>query len=113
MGGLFLSLHPGRARRAATTPLPAGQKWHLFSWRHGAPKRVLLTGSFSDWSDSEGKAHEMRWDEATRTFVASVPLDPSKEWQFKFVVDGQWRCSMDYATVPDGLGNMNNIIYPE
>lgn len=61
----------------------------------------------------EGGAHEMQWDESTRTFTVGVALDPRKEWQFKFVVDGQWRCSMDYATVKDGAGNMNNIIYPE
>jgi hypothetical protein len=31
-------------------------------------------------------------------FIAVVPLDPSKKYHFKFVVDGVWRCSGEVGT---------------
>ena len=55
----------------------------------------------------------MERDSRSGTYKLCIPLDPFNTWQFKFVVDGQWRCSMEYPIVPDGHGNMNNILYPE
>lgn len=42
-----------------------------------------------------------------------MELDPRETWEFKFVVDGVWRCGLDLPTVVDPQGNTNNIIYPE
>eukprot|EP00300_Choanocystis_sp_HF-7_P010367 c16914_g1_i1.p1 GENE.c16914_g1_i1~~c16914_g1_i1.p1 ORF type:complete len:497 (+),score=100.61 c16914_g1_i1:195-1493(+) len=42
----------------------------------------------------------------------SVRLPPCKLTQFKFLVDGKWRVSADYATLRSELGQSNNAILP-
>ena len=46
-------------------------------------------------------------------YRATIPLDPDETHEFKFVVDGVWRCSLDFATVTDPQGNVNNVIRPD
>jgi hypothetical protein len=80
---------------------------HEFVWKYGGGK-VILTGDFDDWSQSI----LMVRDHANGIFRATVNLDPAETWIFKFVVDGVWRCSLDFCTVErDGI--VNNVIYPE
>ena len=43
-------------------------------------------------------------------FTATVNLDPLKSHQFKYVVDEIWRCSLDFPTVADDQGNVNNLL---
>lgn len=81
---------------------------HEFVWKYGG-SRVILTGNFDDWSESV----VMVKDHANGVFRANVTLDPTKTWYFKFVVDGVWRCSLDFCTETDASGNVNNVLYPE
>lgn len=106
MGSLF-SASRVTARKVKETP-PPGTKWHEFVWRHGG-KSVYITGTFDGWS---GKEHQMSMT-PDGVYKECIPLDPNKQWQFKFVVDGVWRCSLDYPTIKDRTGNTNNVLYPE
>lgn len=81
---------------------------HEFVWKYGGNK-VILTGSFDEWSQSI----LMVRDHANELFRATVNLDPSRTWYFKFVVDNVWRCSLDFCTETDGTGNVNNVLYPD
>ncbi|KAJ3289029.1 hypothetical protein HK104_007790 [Borealophlyctis nickersoniae] len=45
-------------------------------------------------------------------YFATVTLDRSEKCQFKFVVDGVWRCSADFPTETDASGNVNNCLPP-
>lgn len=79
---------------------------HEFIWKYGG-KEVFLAGSFNNWEPIiQMKACDHRYHKAL------VRLDPAKEWQFKFIVDGVWRCSLDFPTITDSNGNTNNIIRP-
>lgn len=69
---------------------------------------MILTGNFDEWSQSILMVRDQMG-----IFRATVNLDPMKTWHFKFVVDGIWRCSMDFATEVDEDGNVNNILQPE
>lgn len=89
----------GRGRRSSTP--------HEFVWKYGGSK-VILTGSFDEWSQSI----LMVRDHANGVFRATVNLDPTQTWHFKFVVDGVWRCSLDFCTETDATGNVNNILRP-
>lgn len=104
MGGLF------SARRLTKEAPPAGTKWHEFVWRNGG-KRVILTGAFDNWQIKEDHIMTARPGEGVHKIC--IPLDPNQAWQFKFVVDGQWRCSLDYPTICDPNGNTNNLLHPE
>lgn len=86
---------------------PAALKSYEFIWRGGASK-VILTGAFDEWSQSILMAR----DHANGVFRSTIRLDPTKKWIFKFVVDGTWRCSDDFAIETDKFGNANNVIHP-
>lgn len=82
---------------------------HVFIWRYGG-QQVYLTGEWDDWT---GNTMCMQYDTEYEVFRAVVLLDSSVDWQFKFIVDGTWRCSLDYATITDSVGNVNNVLYGE
>lgn len=84
-------------------------KIHEFIWKYGG-KEVLLAGNFTDWKPS---IKMVPCDRDKEYWRGLVELDSGLEWQFKFVVDGVWRCSLDLPTTTDPQGNTNNIIYPE
>lgn len=77
-----------------------------FTWKHGGCNSVIVTGSFDNWSSSIHLAK----DQANDMWRKTVLLDLTKPHQFKFVVDGVWRCSMDWETITDAQGNVNNIV---
>lgn len=79
---------------------------HEFLWKYGG-KEILLAGSFTGWKPS------IVMVPGSDYWRALVELDAAKVWEFKFVVDGVWRCALDLPTVTDSQGNTNNIIYPE
>ncbi|KAF0483235.1 carbohydrate-binding module family 48 protein [Gigaspora margarita] len=78
-----------------------------FHWRHGGNK-VFVTGDFDNW---KANTHEMHFSPETNDFVAVVDIDRTKQQQFKFVVDGNWRHNEDLPISYDEHGNINNIIY--
>ena len=82
---------------------------HEFIWKYGG-KEVLLAGTFTNWAPSIQMVPN---DHSREYWRALVELDPNQSWEFKFVVDGVWRCSLDLPTVTDSIGNTNNIIHPE
>ena len=70
-------------------------------------QQVKISGSFCDWRDkktmkkvSDGK------------FCAVLTL-PVGHVAFKFIVDGQWKCGLEYPTEMDSSGNENNFINVE
>ena len=83
---------------------------HEFIWKYGAKESVHLAGSFTNWMPSISM---VPLDHNREYWRALVKLDPKREWQFKFVVDGVWRCGLDLPTLTDPQGNTNNIIRPE
>lgn len=78
-----------------------------FQWRHDG-RFVILTGTFDQW---QGTIH-MKRDHDSGYFYSTLFLDPKRKWIFKFIVDGVWRCSLDFLTEIDIQGNVNNVIYP-
>ena len=82
---------------------------HEFIWKYGG-KQVFLAGSFNDW---KADIEMIPMASASDYLHAMVALDPTVAWQFKFVVDGVWRCSLELPTVVDSHGNTNNVIIPE
>lgn len=74
-----------------------------FTWNHGG-STVVLTGTFDGWSQSIQMAKDLD------IWRKTILLDPKQTYEFKYVVDGVWRCSMDWDTNKDTSGNINNII---
>lgn len=98
-------LYDSDVKVATVDSLPECMR-HDFIWKYGGTK-ITLTGSFDNWT----KSMPMQWDEKLEVFRASVYLNPYTTWTFKFVVDGVWRCSLDFPTATDEDGNVNNVFY--
>ncbi|KAF9961809.1 hypothetical protein BGZ72_001725 [Mortierella alpina] len=79
---------------------------HRFQWSQGG-ENVIVTGTFDDWQQSITLKRTLGGH-----FEAIVDLDRSKKILFKFVVDGHWHCSDEFATESDHSGNQNNILPP-
>lgn len=80
---------------------------HEFIWRHGG-NRVTLTGTFDDWKQSIQM--NKQYDGTHRIIIR---LDSSKKWLYKYVIDGEWRCTLDADTEKDETGHVNNVLLPE
>ena len=76
----------------------------IFIWTEGGNK-VKLTGSFCDWKIK----YDMIKDSRENLFKFPLPLE-NKKYQFKFIVDDEWKYSSKYETQKDDLGNINNFI---
>lgn len=73
-------------------------------------KQVLLAADFTDW---EANARRMRPSRTERgAFTAIVPLEPGT-YQYKFLVDGEWREDPSAATIPNSFGTLNSVVRVE
>ena len=68
-------------------------------------QNVKLTGSFCNWNIK----YDMIKDPNDNKFKLALPLN-NEIYQFKFIVDNEWKYSPNYQTQPDNLGNINNCI---
>lgn len=69
-------------------------------------KRVMLSGSFNNWSTIQGLMAK-----TDSGWVKDILLQPGV-YAYKYIVDGQWRTDVNNNLVRgDGLGNANSIYY--
>ncbi|GIQ87058.1 hypothetical protein KIPB_009023, partial [Kipferlia bialata] len=65
---------------------------------------VSLVGTFNDWDCAAAPMHR-----EGEHWTLSLPLPPGV-YLYKYVVDGEWRVSLDHPTSIDSEGNTNNCI---
>lgn len=80
------------------------KKTYTFIWNEKG-KNIKLTGSFSNWKEQI----EMQKDPNDNFFKVSIPLSEGK-YQYKFIVDGVWKCAKNQSQVTDDKGNTNNVL---
>ncbi|KAF9545580.1 hypothetical protein EC957_010665 [Mortierella hygrophila] len=79
---------------------------HTFLWKNGGDV-VKVTGTFDNWGESIVlKRVQGNQDQSE----IAIDLDRSQKNLFKFIVDGQWRCSDEFPTEYDNIGNLNNVL---
>mmetsp|Transcript_124228 Transcript_124228/g.397636 ORF Transcript_124228/g.397636 Transcript_124228/m.397636 type:complete len:1019 (+) Transcript_124228:79-3135(+) len=79
-----------------------------FAWVRGAKSNVVVRGSWDNW-----KADLPLKLQADGTWVAIVSLpSASLPVQYKFIVDGTWKCDRTKPRSDDGTGNVNNVLGP-
>lgn len=74
-----------------------------FYWNEGG-NEVFITGSFCEWN----KRLKM-YKNKNNIFEIELFLSKGK-YEFKFIVDGIWKCSSNYKQIKDNGGNNNNFI---
>ncbi|MCK6485880.1 MAG: glycogen-binding domain-containing protein [Phycisphaerae bacterium] len=83
----------------------------VFRCQAPGAKEVFLAGSFNNW-DPKATPMERARD---GTWHRKLNLPPGRH-EFKFVVDGEWRCDQDSddetdpCCVPNLFGTMNHVI---
>ena len=80
------------------------EKYEVDFWWEGHAKEVVLAGSFDNW---EGRTF---LNPTTTGFHKKLYLQQNC-CEYKYIVDGEWRCDPRSKKVSDGLGGFNNIHY--
>lgn len=75
---------------------------HNHGKRHGT---VQLCGTFDDWKVK----HNMLFDQLSSQWFVTLHLKKGT-YDFKFIIDGEWRANMDQPVAKDAQGNYNNVI---
>jgi 5'-AMP-activated protein kinase regulatory beta subunit len=77
-----------------------------FNWHHGAVAGVEVAGSFDGWK----RRHPLH--RSGNAFYILLNLEPG-DYQYKYVVDGEWRYAPEQMVARDAHGNVNNFIRVE
>lgn len=97
-------LAPGEVERAGPeAPDRVGKLPITFRWTEPASS-VLLAGSFTEWQQQAEMERGL-----DGTWYVIQYLAPGV-YEYKFIVDGNWRYSPDQPTKRDMNGNINNVI---
>ncbi|MFC1858884.1 glycogen-binding domain-containing protein [Thermodesulfobacteriota bacterium] len=69
-------------------------------------KEVILMGDFNGWDPQK---HPMKKDD--RGVWTKVAMIPAGRWEYKFMVDGQWRIDPENDRLcPNRFGTRNNVM---
>ena len=78
-------------------------------YEDGPGKEVFLSGSFNNWQ----MTNRMRERKKPGLYSCRLLLEPG-EYQYKFVVDGQWRLDGNNGCfAPNGFGELNSVLKVE
>ena len=78
----------------------------VLSYKDAPGKSVCVTGSFNDWRMDR----KMTDRECPGEYRCRLLLVPG-EYQYKFVVDGEWRSDPENPNfVPNGFGSLNSVL---
>lgn len=81
-------------------------KWRIKNKHKDENIDVKIVGSFSMWKQ---KFSMIKNKENGDYYEINLNLPYGKN-EFKFIVNGEWKCSPDYQIIKDGNGNENNFI---
>ncbi|EJU03363.1 AMPKBI-domain-containing protein [Dacryopinax primogenitus] len=105
MGLIFSHLPTGLPEPEEEEELGGKGREVTFRWE-GAGREVLLAGSFlADWQGRE----RLIWDASQNAHTYTLPLRSGLH-RFKYIIDGDWRCSTSYETATDPAGNLINTL---
>ena len=82
---------------------------YTFEWNGPAQESVTVSSSFDNWVTINHLSPVKRPD-------GSVAYEwrkrlPARNYQYKYVVDGEWQVDPEKPVATDAAGNKNNVIY--
>ena len=91
------------AKKSAKKP---ARRSVTFKLEDAPGRQVFVAGCFSDWQPK----HRLTDREGRGVYTVRVLLAPG-EYQYKFVVDGEWRLdSANPNFVPNDFGTLNSLL---
>ncbi|CAG9335501.1 unnamed protein product [Blepharisma stoltei] len=76
---------------------------YTFKWNNGG-KEVSIVGAFNDWKEI------IQMERRGNEFALDVLLKRDTVYDYKFLVDGEWRFANEQPIKRDPMGNVNNWI---
>jgi len=85
---------------------PANVKTSFF-WTSNSTlnQRVCISGTFNEWR----KDQLMARNDGSQLYKYDIDLMPGR-YEFKFIINGVWKCSQEYGKSYDQNKNENNVI---
>lgn len=72
--------------------------------------RIYLTGEFNNWSETDLPLHQDR----NGVWQATLDLPLGKRYQFRYIIDGQWRSdSHADGHADNSFGSQNSLVVAE
>ena len=93
----------GEAPDLSSLPEPAALVPVAVNWTQGGSV-VEVEGSFDNWQSRQALHRS-----GNREF-AIVKMLPPGVYQYKFIVDGEWKYAPDQPAMYDEMGNVNNVL---
>ncbi len=85
---------------------PAARRSVIFTLEDAPGRQVFVAGSFSDWQPK----HRLTDKNGSGIYTCRLLLAPG-EYQYKFVVDGEWRLdASNPAFAPNDFGTLNSLL---
>lgn len=78
-------------------------------YTHKLPEieQVYLVGDFNDWNESSHPMEKLK----DGRFKAVVKLDPDREYQFRYLADGEWHNDWEADKyVPNNINGDNSVV---
>ena len=92
-----------------TEKSPVSRRAVDFEFDDAPGKQVFLAGSFNNWQMTTPMTDKQRPGHYTRRLL----LEPG-EYQYKFVVNGEWRLDgSNPCFAPNGFGELNSLLKVE
>ncbi|MBR2373710.1 MAG: glycogen-binding domain-containing protein [Lentisphaeria bacterium] len=86
-----------------------GRRAVIFEFEDAPGKTVFLAGSFNNWQMTT----RMNYKAEKKVYSCRLLLEPG-DYQYKFVVDGEWRLDgANSCFTPNGFGELNSVIRVE
>lgn len=87
----------------------AGRRAVEFVFEDAPGKEVFLAGSFNNWQMTT----RMKDKNQSGSYTCRLLLEPG-EYQYKFVVNGEWRLDgLNGCFAPNGFGELNSVLKVE
>jgi 1,4-alpha-glucan branching enzyme len=92
-----------------TTRNTTGRRAVNFAFEDAPGKEVFLAGSFNNWQMTT----RMKDKNQSGSYTCRLLLEPG-EYQYKFVVNGEWRLDgLNGCFAPNGFGELNSLLKVE
>ncbi len=90
-------------KKSATKPTRHAK---VFRLKDSPGRQVFVAGSFNDWQPTQ----KLTDREGRGVYTCRILLAPG-DYQYKFVVDGEWRLDSDNPNfVPNSFGTLNSLL---
>jgi chromosome partitioning protein len=100
---------PAEARATGAATAPGDRREVVIQYRDPAASDVRVAGDFNGWIPDKDVRSLIAAEGATRVWTKILRLEPGT-YQYRYVVDGEWREDPDNPKASQGPGGRNSVL---